>query len=277
MKNQVKILLAVLLTSVILTGCGLTADSGIKNSTTQTTETETRQWHTVSEGLSYSSAHASTTEENENKDLLIVSINPAKYSFSIYQNKDKGSAKTIKEIGQDTKAIMAFNGGFFTEEFVPTGLLISSGQELRKISSADLLNGIFAVDKNGKPKILSSSAPVSASKYPFAIQNGPLLIDKNGQIQISKDTGKTASRTAIGIDKAGNVIIIVLKQSLLNVDNEISLYDFAHLLKDSPELATLNLHSVLNLDGGPSSGLIIGDQYYPEMEKVQNVILVKAK
>lgn len=273
MKNIFKKILVLLLTAIALIGCTISA-SVLQSESTQE-QSQTEEWHEVADGLSYSSTHAKTTDEKENKDILVVNIDPQKYAFSIYQNKDKDSAKTIKEISDETGAVMAINGGFFTEEFVPTGLLISNGQELRKISSADLLNGIFAIDKNKHPEILSSGRKVTTDKYPFAIQNGPLLIDRAGKIKITEDTGKTASRTAIGIDKDNHVIIIVLKQSLFNVDNQISLYDFAHLLKDSPELAKLELHSVLNLDGGPSSGLTIGGQYYPEMEKVQNVILVK--
>ena len=111
--------------------------------------------------------------------------------------------------------------------------------------------------------------------FSFAMQNGPILLDEKRNIPVSADLGKPAAITAIGLDKNGHIIVIIMTQSVFNNDNTLSLYDFANVLKDNSLFAELNLHSVLNLDRGPSTGLMFADQYYSEINRVQNVIVVK--
>lgn len=246
----------------ILTGC---QNSAIP------TETAPPTWEEVSSGLSHREVTA------EGKDMVIVRIDPQQYEFSIYQNTDQATAKTIEEVHQEQGSLLTFNGQFFTEKFQPTGMLISGGQKLRGHSEANLLNGIIAIDQRGSVRFLEYAYDLDEKKYPFAIQNGPILINRRGNIKIEGNSDKTASRTALGLDNKGNLILIILKQSILNFDNKISLYELAHLLKENVEFAPLKLHSVLNLDGGTSTGMIIDEKYYPEMEKVQNLILVKKR
>lgn len=234
-------------------------------------------WKQIEEGILYTNTHI------DNKDLLIIKINPRIYEFKIYENRNRVNAKTIEQIHKNTTSLLTFNGGFFTEDFKPTGLLISNGKQLKSISNADLLNGILAINKNGEIDFFHQTNEgkfpinINAENYYFAIQNGPALIDRQRRILINQDTEKMSSRTAIGVDKNNNIILIILKQSLLNPNNTISLYQFAHLIHDSSIFQDLGVNSVLNLDGGSSTGLMVDDRYFPEMEKVQNIITVKPK
>jgi uncharacterized protein YigE (DUF2233 family) len=274
MKHFYRSLLVFLPTICLLSACDL-QDPPAQDVNNPSTQMESAVWKEIRPGMRYAQMHLKVGTAEDFKDLVTVIVDPKKYSFSVAQNPDFASARTIKEIHQDTGSILTFNGGFFTEEFKPTGLLISEGTRLRKTSEADLLDGILAITDEGEARLFGNKSSLNEKKYTFAIQNGPVLLDENGAIKISKDTGKTASRTAIGLDDKGNIVLIILKQSLLNTDNQVSLYEFAHLLKESPDFAKLNLRSVLNLDGGPSTGMMVMDQYYPEMEKVQNVVIVK--
>jgi uncharacterized protein YigE (DUF2233 family) len=234
-------------------------------------------WKEAATGLDYRYFHMDPGKDEDLKDFFVVRIDPERYSFEIYQNPDKDSALTIKEIHETTGSLLTVNGGFFTEDFKPTGLLISKGERIRAASSADLLDGIFAVDSSGNARLFGNTSEIDEKEYPFAVQNGPVLLDEKGKIMFDKETGKTASRTAIGLDKDGNVTLIILKPSLLDPDNHITLYGFAKMLKESAGFAELGLHSVLNLDGGPSTGLMIDKQYFPELDSVQNVIIVKER
>lgn len=268
-----------LLTISILSGCSVQPDTTLKviQSGNREEGSEAR-WKEIQTGLSYTDLHLKTgDEETDFKDILLVKIDPKRYVFSIYQNPDQEKAKTIEEIHAEQNALISFNGQFFTEDFKPTGLLISEGEEIRNYSTADLLNGILAIDIKGNVQFFERPRGLNEKNFTFAIQNGPVLIGSNGDPKITEDSGKTASRTAIGLDKDGNLILIVLKQSFLNFDNSITLYEFAQLLKNHPQLSEFGLHSVLNLDGGTSTGLMIDNKYYPEMEKVQNVVLVKER
>ena len=251
--------------SFVLTGCW--GSASVKNIV----------WRKISDGLNYAFVDVKVTSSADPKNLVLAQIDPHKYKFFIYQNQDLKSAKSIQDIEQSEGALLALNGSFFTTDFKPTGLLISSGEKVRKLSGADLLDGTFTIDKNGNPALIQQGFDLRENDFEFAIQNGPVLVDGFGNILAKKDSGKSASRTAIGIDKSGNVILILDQQSILNSDNDMTLYEFAHAIKESPEIKSLNLRSVLNLDGGPSSGMSFGENYFPEMSKVQNVILVKSR
>lgn len=270
-------ILLILLTLTILAGCGLQRDASPKAIRPGSQQETHQQWKEVQRGLSYTHIQIPTNEEDDYKTLLLVRIDPKKYTFSIYQNENPRNAKTIEEIHHDEGALLTFNGQFFTEEFKPTGLLISEGVEIRNYSLAHLLNGMIAIDRQGNVQFFDHPRGLNEKNFTFAIQNGPVLLGKDGEIKITEDSGDKASRTAMGLDKDGNIVLIVLKQSLLDFDNSVTLSEFADILKNHEKLQDIGLHSVLNFDGGSSSGLIIDNKYYPEMEKVQNVVLVKER
>jgi uncharacterized protein YigE (DUF2233 family) len=275
MKRSLTTFLLILATLPLLNGCDVSDTIITGTPAKKFTETTALSWQTIEPGLSYAQADLLTPFSNQPKNLILATIDPKKFNFSIYQNRNQKNAKTIKEIQEETDSLLSLNGSFFTEDFKPTGLLISEGRAIRKNSKANLLDGIFAIDNSGQAGLFDGKTELDAKNYPFAVQNGPVLIDRQGKIKISTDSGKLASRTAIGLDKNNNIVLIIIKQSLLNTDNTISLYEFAHLLKEKSPLKELQLTSVLNLDGGPSTGIMIGNQYFPEMERVQNIINVK--
>ncbi|MCC6643424.1 phosphodiester glycosidase family protein, partial [Candidatus Peregrinibacteria bacterium] len=163
---------------------------------------------------------------------------------------------------------------FFTEEFQSTGLLISRGKTLHDYQKGQLINGIFLLNKNHQPKLIPADQDLPTNPD-FAIQNGPILLDDHSDIMVDEKLNKSASRTAIGIDKDNHIIVIFLRQSLLNRDNTLTLLEFARILANSDYFRKIGLHSVLNLDGGTSTGLAIGDEYFPELAKVQNIIITK--
>jgi exopolysaccharide biosynthesis protein len=261
----------VLMFTFLLLGCDNSdSQDGVKIQWSSASGSESGVFH----------ANVAVDEGTGVKDFLVVKIDPKKFEFEIYENKDKKLAKTIEEIHTEQGSTITFNGTFFTDEFKPTGLIMNKGIKLNKVSEANLLDGILAIDENGNTHFfdqLSKNKFNTSEKYEFAIQNGPILLDAAGNIKILSDDGKRASRTAMGLDKNRNIIIIIVKQSLFKIDNSISLYNFARLLKEDPAFSSMGLHSVINLDGGSSTGLKIGNKYFPEMEKVQNVVLVKGR
>ena len=89
---------------------------------------------------------------------------------------------------------------------------MSEGKGLHKLSKSDLLNGVFSVSKLQEPKLTAAENYVESDDE-FALQNGPILIDDNGKVALNSDTEKLAARTALGVDKDGNVVVIVLHQT----------------------------------------------------------------
>jgi uncharacterized protein YigE (DUF2233 family) len=268
MKKTTVIALITLL-SVFIIGCDAYK---IINKTTETDKniTNPEEWETVQEGLFFKKT---TVNEHE---FIISKINPELFDMKIVQNNEPSNIKNIKEIHEQEQSLLTINGSFFDEKFKPIALLISDGKIINNPSGAELTNGIFALSKNEGPRIIESKKyNTEGSNYDFAIQNGPLLI-LDSKSQITKDTGKKAARTTIGIDNEGKIIVIVLRQPLLNPDNALSLYEFTQELI-SGGLKELNIISLLNLDGGVSTGMAIKNDYYPELEKVQNIIIIKPK
>jgi uncharacterized protein YigE (DUF2233 family) len=146
MKKFVVKLLVLVCVSGLLTSCQ-TNKTETKNTTPSKglSFQDTLTWKEIHPGLSYATLSLKTETEKEPKALVIAIIDPKKYNFTIYQNLTNETAKTIKEIHTEENSLLTFNGGFFTEDFQPTGLLISNGETLRKISNAKLLNGIFTI------------------------------------------------------------------------------------------------------------------------------------
>jgi exopolysaccharide biosynthesis protein len=238
-------------------------------------EPEVNDWIIVEDGISYKEISMKITDEQE-KDLVVVKADPRKYSFHIYQNTARESSKNIKEIHEETGSLLTFNGAYFTEDFKPTGLLIKNGQTIRDISNADLLDGILAISNSGTAYIFDTNTFKNNPTIEFAIQNGPIIY-KDGKMRVAEENTAASSRTVIGTDKDNQIIIIILKRNLLNPLNTISLYEMARLINESSQLSSLGLQSVLNLDGGGSTGLMVDDKYFAEMEKVQNVIITKKR
>ncbi len=253
-----------LLISLVLTGCLATSFP------------ETEPASSPGTGLSLNELNIS------GKNFLIVKIDPALYRLKIIENTPPPDSKNIRDIHLEKKSPLSFNGSFFSQDFQPLGLLVSEGKLLFPLNKSDLMNGLFTINQKGQPELLEfqqfqKNQNNILPSLDFAIQSGPILIDGNGKITADRKNAKKAGRTAIGLDKANNLIVIMLRQTLLDQENALSLYDFAELLENSPQLGPLGLHSVLNLDGGNSSGLAINNQYYPELEKVQNIIISESR
>lgn len=227
------------------------------------------------DGLVYQKVRINPNTENE-KTLIAVVIDPKKFHFQIQQNADYKNARSIEQVHQDNNSVVTFNGSFFDEDFKAMGLLITQSQQLHKQEKSSLMNGIFSI-KNEKASLDYAPEYSQEPTTEFAIQNGPILIDEKSIIQVKTDSGKQAGRTAIGITKDRKIIVIALQISLLQSNNTLSLYEFAHLLKEADAFKNMGIHSVLNLDGGTSTGLKVANFYLPEYVPVQNIILVKPR
>lgn len=225
---------------------------------------------------------SSSNQENSSKKFLLARINPAKYQLEIIENLPDPDSKSIQEIHQENNSLLSFNGTYYTEDFQPTGLLISQGKPLYPLVKGELINGIFTIDQNAQPKLYTYQEFQDAQadlipQLDFAVQSGPILIDPSGEIIVSPDNKVEAGRTILGLDNDNQIIVIELRQTLLDSKNKLPLYQLAELLKNDEAFQELGLHSVINLDGGRSSGMAFQDQYFPEYEQVQNIIITKAR
>ncbi len=137
------------------------------------------------------------------------------------------------------------NATYFGSDFTPSGFLSVSGTRIG--------NREFDLERSALlrlrplPEIVDSSKQdIDLAEERNAAQSYPLLISE-GTSAIPTDSGLLARRTAVGKDVQGRVYII------LAPDQPVSLHAFM------VQLAGMNIQwdSVLNLDGGPSTGAVV--------------------
>jgi len=183
------------------------------------------------------------------KQLKIQFLNDLKKPKSLEEWADVFKTKTKDDF-------ILINGSYFNEDYQPTGFYKIDG-EIKQINKFDLdKSGVLAFGDKGL--ILDDLEDItfeSLSDYEFILQSYPVLI-KDGEANISKDSGKKASRTAVGIDKDGYIYIIMA------LYGDLSLFEFSQIL----DKLEIEFEEVLNLDGGTSSGVYLRNNGYTELE-----------
>lgn len=145
------------------------------------------------------------------------------------------------------RPLVAVNGGFFTADNRATALIVSNG-EVHGASYTGF-GGMLATSSDGRVWIqaLRDEPYNPAVSLDQAIQSFPMLIYPGGAVARITDNGQRARRTAVAIDRAGRVLLIVCPTAAF------SLQALATWLAASD----MEIDCALNLDGGSSSGLFV--------------------
>lgn len=220
------------------------------------------RWESVGAGmrrLEYISA--------DNTDVLLYAFDPAAVTLRIEQASE---AKRVKTWAQsiDGEYLVA-NGFYFLEDNAPAGLLISDSQAWHTQA--------FDLDKSGIVELAPEFKIVDTETATFdsrgvteAGQSYPFLL-KQGRGAVKTDSGLRARRTFMGTDEAGQVYLGLVWR------DDMSLYALMKTLQEMD----IAWHNVINLDGGPSSGLVIETQSFTESfdsaASVPNVIVIQPK
>jgi hypothetical protein len=168
-------------------------------------------------------------------------------------------ARPLSRVHPDALAVT--NGGFFTPERRPTGLLVHRGEVLAPLvaSGGAAGSGVLVVEA-GRVELLTREVAAGRSfeQATLALQAGPRLVEPDGRPGIKADDGVRANRTAAGRDGHGRLAVAVTYDEDAGVTLGPSLFELMTLLgkeglgQVDPALA---LQVALNLDGGPSTGL----------------------
>lgn len=171
----------------------------------------------------------------------------------------------------DQQTLLVVNGGFFTEDYHSTALVISDGRASE--TSYEGFGGMLAVAPSGEVTIqplrdqpYDPSAPLDQ-----AMQSFPMLVFPGGTAAYIDDDNARARRTAIALDRAGRLLIIVCPSS------DFTLNGLAEWLASSD----LEIDRALNLDGGPSTGMYVSagpvEEQIDALGRLPIVLLVEAK
>jgi uncharacterized protein YigE (DUF2233 family) len=133
---------------------------------------------------------------------------------------------------------------------MPNGLSIINGEILG--SSYGSFAGMLAIDERSAQLRWLAEKPYDRGEPLMAgLQSFPLLIKPGGKLGFSEqhEDNLQARRTVIGQDKQGRMLFLVASQGYFTL-HRLSVY-----LTESD----LDLEIAMNLDGGPSSGILVAN------------------
>lgn len=214
---------------------------------TATAEPPDSGWQMLPNGIEVRSISVSAEVGIER--LTVVRLAPQQFGFRVTYTP--GSAQLISEWARQTQAQVVINGGYFTEELLTTGLIVSQGQ--RYGSSYGDFAGMFAVTDGVVSLRWLREWPYDPNEaLQEAVQSFPVLVKPGGVMGFPADAddGRIARRSVIAKDRQGRLLFISAPRGYL------SLHVLAAWLADSD----LDIDIALNLDGGTSTGLwVAGD------------------
>ncbi|MEM8857444.1 MAG: phosphodiester glycosidase family protein [Chloroflexota bacterium] len=182
--------------------------------------------------------------------VTIMRLDPNQFNFDI--GYSPGSPKTLESWRRDSGAILTVNAGYFTADYLATGLTIVQGQPTG--SSYGPFAGMVTIggaepSANIDVRWLRQAPYNPAEQLWAGFQSFPMLVHSGGVAAFppSSDNGDRSQRTVIGKTTDGRIILLATTRAWFTL-SEISSW-----LAQSD----LNLELAINLDGGTSTGLIL--------------------
>jgi hypothetical protein len=156
---------------------------------------------------------------------------------------DNPTGETLSDTIPREKCAAGVNGGYFSSDFAPIGLLISGGRMIAPLQRARLITGVLSASARGV-QILRVREFSRREKLTAAVQCGPFLVDHYELVRGLDDS--TAARRTFAATVTND-------RALLGICSEISLAELAAILTTTRLADDLKIQRALNLDGGSSS------------------------
>lgn len=190
----------------------------------------------------------------ENGGLLeratILRLDPTYFNFDV--GYSPGAPKSLETWRRETGAIVAVNAGYFTADYLATGLTIVQGEPLG--SSYGPFAGMVTIGGGAPSSAVDvrwlRQTPYRSDEPLWAgFQAFPMLVHSGGvaAFPASSDNGDRSQRTVIGKDRSGRIILLATNRAWF------TLSELSSWLAQSD----MALEVAINLDGGTSTGLIL--------------------
>lgn len=222
-------------------------------------------WKLLHSGLEHRTIRLLNENGRQNEQLTVFRLDPALYNVAVAYSP--GAPKTLSTWQEETGALLVVNGGFFTEGFLATGLIVVDGQASG--SSYQGFGGMVTMGQSGVEVRSLVERPYQASEsFDYALQAFPMLV-LNGESAYQNADFDAARRTVIGLDKDGRLLLI------FSAWGRFTLAELSSYLAE----ADFGLVNALNLDGGTSTGFILTDpsESIPAFVAVPSVITISPK
>ncbi|OGT29961.1 MAG: hypothetical protein A3E87_09500 [Gammaproteobacteria bacterium RIFCSPHIGHO2_12_FULL_35_23] len=227
---------------------------------------------TVGNQANYRLLQFDNSQTQQTVTINVVQLNNNSYSAEIVDQKpffDFLSFKRVYETTRENNAFLGVNGGYFTPNNTPLGLVILNGKRISSLSSSNLLSGLLLIDNQGQVKLVWSKTTYQQARY--ALQAGPFLIQPNGNF-VLKTSNQISRRTAVAL--TDNSLLIISS-------SPVSLYNLGHFLVNYPNLFGADkINTALNLDGGSSAAMTVffpnhNPLIIPEILPVRNALIFR--
>lgn len=199
--------------------------------------------------------------------LYILRLEPGYFHFKVAYDPQ---GLTLENWQSQSGALIVVNGGFFrleNETYLPTGLTIIDGVPMG--TSYGDFGGMLAIS-GGIPELRWLAQQPYDPNEPLqsALQSFPILVKPGGELGFGPkhEDDVQARRSLIAQDQADRILLMVAPQGSL------TLHQLSAFLTD----ADLGIDLAINLDGGPSSGILLvePDEVIPALSPLPIVITV---
>lgn len=232
----------ILFTAVIITAFSL---SGlVVNSQPKNRENSPLQWENLTHGVDFVEFDYGKWFKKGHLYAFKIS-KPRKLHILI----DKEKSTSLKDLQAKYNPILVINGGYFQENFLPSGLLKINKKVLSKLNKSGS-SGILAIKDTEVNIFHKKEIDNYRNNYDELMQNGPLLVEDNGKMGIYNDDHEYGARTVIGTTKDDKTLIVVADRAA-----SPSLWEMASLLTKGEDNGGFSCKMAINMDGGSSTGL----------------------
>ncbi len=183
--------------------------------------------------------------------LHFVSFDAGECTFRTLDQNSRNNASAAETLAANG-CIAGTNGGYFTEEFDPLGLLVCDGRVVHPAQKNRLLTGVLAVTATNHVSLrrisAEGTAAIAAGKHVRqAVQCGPFLVEDRRPVP-GLNGVRAARRTGVFTDGGGRWGLVVC--------SPVTLEEFGAILAEPALLpGGLKIARALNLDGGGSTAL----------------------
>ena len=192
------------------------------------------------------------SNDGVNGRLTAVVFPEKSFTLRVVDSPSPGSTK-LAQVAPAAGCVAGVNGGYFHEDYLPVGLVVSDGTVLHPFEKAKLLSGVLAV-RNSHIELVRSGAFKQGRDLRQALQCGPMLVEDGAPVA-GLNAARSARRTVVATDGHGRWALIYLTY--------VTLADSARILTLPGLFGDWTPRTALNLDGGSSSGLWVASTPTP--------------
>lgn len=177
--------------------------------------------------------------------LNLIFFDAKQCTMKVVDRAKKADALSLAKTLQGTGALAGCNGGYFTPEFQPLGLVVSQGKRAGIFERSSLLGGLLMVRK-GKPMLLWRDEFTEVSGITDLLQAGPRLVN-GGKSVAGLEALRRRPRTILLTDNNG--------LWAMGTSGWVTLREISDILATPGVITEFAVERALNLDGGSSCGL----------------------